>query len=237
MWGRCCHKMDQKKLQIKENLEKILGAMPENVTLLAATKTVPAEYINYAAELGLKVIGENRVNELLEKYDAIDKTRLDVQFIGHLQTNKVKYIIDKVSLIHSVDSVKLAEEISKRALAKGIVMPVLVEINIGGEESKSGVRPEEAMDFVKSIAVLKGITVRGLMTIPPKSDDISKNIAFYQKIRKIFIDISEQNVDNVSMSILSAGMSGDWEAAISCGSNMVRIGSGIFGNRIYKTEI
>ncbi len=211
--------------------------IPEGVTLLAATKTVPAEYINYAADLGLKVIGENRVNELLEKYDAIDKSKLDIQFIGRLQTNKVKYIIDKVSLIHSVDSFRLAEEISKRALAKGIVMPVLVEINIGGEESKGGITPECAPDFVKEIARLKGITVRGLMTIPPKSDGEDKNIAFYQKIRKIFVDISEQNVDNVSMSILSAGMSGDWREAIACGSTMVRIGSGVFGNRNYKTEI
>lgn len=227
---------EERKLRIKENLSGILAELPKNVTLLAATKTVPAEYINYAAGLGLRVIGENRVNELLEKYDALDKTRLDVQFIGHLQTNKVKYIIDKVSLIHSVDSVRLAEEISRRALAAGRVMPVLAEVNIGGEESKSGVLPEQTEDFVREIATLKGITVRGLMTIPPRSDEIDKNIAYYQKIRKIFIDISAQNVDNVSMRILSAGMSGDWRAAVKCGSNLVRIGTAIFGNRTYKEK-
>lgn len=226
--------MDERKALIKANLQSVFEYLPDGVTLLAASKTVPAEYINYAADCGLKVIGENRVNELLEKYDDIDKTRLDIQFIGHLQTNKVKYIIDKVSLIHSVDSLRLAEEISRRALAIGKVMPVLVEINIGGEETKGGINPDETEAFIRKIAVLEGITVRGLMTIPPKSDDINKNIAFYEKIKKIFIDISAQNVDNVNMSILSAGMSGDWKEAIACGSNMVRIGSGIFGERKYN---
>lgn len=227
---------DERKAQIKSRIEEITAKLPVGVTLLGATKTVPAEYINYAADCGLKVIGENRVNELLEKYDAIDKSRLQIHFIGHLQTNKVKYIIDKVSLIHSVDSVRLAEEISKRATEKGLVMPVLAEVNIGGEESKSGVAPEEAAEFVKALSVLKGISVRGLMTIPPKCEDESKNIAYYQKIRKIFIDISAQNVDNVSMSILSAGMSGDWQSAVGCGANMIRIGSAIFGSRIYKNN-
>jgi len=228
--------MDEKRLLIKSNLQSITAALPAGVTLLAATKTVPAEYINYAADCGLKVIGENRVNELLEKYDDIDKTRLDIHFIGHLQTNKVKYIIDKVSLIHSVDSLRLAEEISRRALAKGIVMPVLVEINIGGEESKSGIPPEHTLDFVRQIATLKGISVHGLMAIPPKCDDVDKNIAIYKKLSKIFIDISAQNVDNVNMRILSAGMSGDWQTAIAHGANMVRIGSGIFGNRVYADK-
>ena len=228
--------MDEKCTLIRENMTRIMSQLPENVTLLAATKTVPAKYINYAATLGLKVIGENRVNELLEKYDEIDKSKLDIQFIGKLQTNKVKYIIDKVSLIHSVDSLRLAEEISRRAISKGLVMPVLVEINIGGEESKGGIAPEEALEFVRSISTLKGIKVQGLMAIPPKCEDNSKNIYFYEKLSKIFIDISTQNVDNVSMRILSAGMSGDWQTAIACGSNMVRIGSGIFGNRIYPQQ-
>lgn len=225
--------MDERKEQIRARLTEIMGALPEGVTLLGATKTVPAEYINYAATLGLKVIGENRVNELLEKYDDIDKNKLDIQFIGALQSNKVKYIIDKVSLIHSVDRLSLAEEISRRALAIGKVMPVLVEVNIGGEESKSGVAPEETADFVKKIAQLKGLKVEGLMAIPPKSDNRDKNIEFYKKIKKIFIDISNENVDNVSMRILSAGMSGDWQDAVDCGSNMIRVGSGIFGARSY----
>ncbi len=228
--------MDDKKQLIKANLEGIFSELPQGVTLLAATKTVAPEYINFAADCGLRVIGENRVNELLEKYDAIDKTRLDVQFIGQLQTNKVKYIIDKVSMIHSVDSMKLASEISRRAEALGKTMDVLVEINIGGEESKGGIIPEHTEEFLHEIALLKGIKVKGLMTIPPRSDDKTKNILFYQKIRKIFIDIQGKNVDNIIMEYLSAGMSGDWREAISCGSNMVRIGSGIFGARQYPVK-
>lgn len=225
--------MDEKRAAIKKSIEEIKAGLPQGVRLLGATKTVSAEYINYAADCGLDLIGENRVNELLEKYDAIDKDRLEIHFIGALQSNKVKYIIDKVSLIHSVDRMSLAEEISRRAVSLGKVMPVLVEVNIGGEASKSGVAPEETLDFVKKIASLKGISVRGLMAIPPKTDEREKKIEFYQKIKQIFIDISQENVDNVSMSILSAGMSGDWQEAVTCGSNMVRVGSGIFGHRIY----
>lgn len=226
--------MDERKLLIKENLEKIMASLPDGVTLLGASKTVPAEYINFAADCGLKVIGENRVNELLSKYDDIDKEKLEIHFIGQLQTNKVKYIIDKVSLIHSVDSLRLAEEISRRAVAKGLLMPVLVEINIGGEESKGGIPPEEAEAFIKKISLLEGIRVEGIMAIPPKCDEEHKNIEIYQKLSKIFIDIKAQNVDNVNMRILSVGMSGDWETAVEHGSNMVRIGSGIFGSRIYN---
>ncbi len=226
--------MDEKKQLIQTNLSAIKSELPAGVALLAATKTVAAEYINFAADCGLSLIGENRVNELLEKYDAIDKSRLDIHFIGRLQTNKVKYIIDKVSMIHSVDSLKLAKEISRRAEGIGKVMDVLVEINIGSEESKGGIMPEQTEDFLREIALLKGIKVKGLMTIPPKSDDKEKNIVFYQKIRKIFIDIMGKNVDNIIMEYLSAGMSGDWREAIACGSNMVRIGAGIFGERHYK---
>ncbi len=229
--------MDEKKQLIKDNLEYIFAKLPSDVTLLAASKTVPAEYINFAADCGLKLIGENRVNELLEKYDAIDKSRLDIHFIGQLQTNKVKYIVDKVSMIHSVDSYKLAEEISRRSLKIGKVMDVLVEINIGGEESKGGIKPEDALPFLKKISRLEGICVRGLMTIPPKSEDREKNLEFFRKIRKIFIDISVQNVDNINMEYLSAGMSSDWQDAIACGANTVRIGSGIFGKRDYPTKV
>ncbi len=226
--------MDERRLFIEKNVKSVLSSLPAGVTLLGASKTVPAEYINFAADCGLKVIGENRVNELLEKYEAINKEKLEIHFIGHLQTNKVKYIIDKVSLIHSVDSYRLAEEIDRRATAKGIVMPVLVEINIGGEESKSGIRPEETEDFIRSIATFKGIKVEGIMAIPPKCEDTQKNIEIYQKLSEIFIDIQAKNVDNVNMRILSAGMSGDWQTAVQYGSTMVRIGSGLFGSRIYN---
>ena len=225
--------MDEKKAFIKERLAEIQKKLPTGVALLGATKTVPAEYINYAAECGLRLMGENRVNELVEKYDSLNKDLLEIHFIGALQSNKVKYIIDKVSMIHSVDRLSLAEEISRRALAINKVMPVLVEVNIGKEPSKSGVMPEDTLAFIKEIAKLKGISVQGLMTIPPKCDSKEKNIEFYKKIKQIFIDISRQNVDNVNMRILSAGMSGDWQTAVECGSNMVRIGSGIFGARPY----
>ena len=225
--------MDEAKIAIKEKLAEITKQLPADVSLLGATKTVSAELINYAARCGLKLMGENRVNELLEKYDSLDKDRLEIHFIGALQSNKVKYIIDKVSMIHSVDRLSLAEEISRRATAIGKVMPVLVEVNIGKEPSKSGVMPEDTLAFVREIAKLKGISVQGLMTIPPKCDTKEKNIEFYKKIKQIFIDISRQNVDNVNMRILSAGMSGDWQTAVECGSNMVHIGSGIFGARPY----
>lgn len=225
--------MDERRAYIKNALDTIRASLPEGVRLLGASKTVSAEYINYAADCGLDLIGENRVNELLEKYDELNKDKLEIHFIGALQSNKVKYIIDKVSLIHSVDRMSLAEEISRRALAIGKVMPVLVEVNLGGEASKSGVRPEETADFVRKIAPLEGLTVVGLMAIPPKSEDKQKNIEFYQKIKQIFIDISHQNVDNVNMRILSAGMSGDYLEAVSCGANLVRIGSSLFGRRDY----
>ncbi len=229
--------MDEKKQLIKDNLSYIFERLPSGVTLLAASKTVAPEYINFAADCGLKLIGENRVNELLEKYEYIDKDRLDIHFIGQLQTNKVKYIVDKVSMIHSVDSLKLAEEISKRSLKIGKVMDVLVEINIGAEASKGGIMPNETEQFLREISRLEGIKVKGLMTIPPKSEDKEKNLEFFEKIRKIFIDISVQNVDNINMEYLSAGMSSDWQDAIRCGANMVRIGSGIFGKRDYPTQV
>jgi len=220
---------------IKANINAILNELPEGVTLLAATKTVPAELINFAAECGVRVIGENRVNELLSKYDAIDKMKLEIHFIGHLQTNKVKYIIDKVSLIHSVDRMGLAEEISRRAIAKNIVMPVLVEVNIGNEETKSGVAPSEALNFVSEISTLKGIKVSGLMAIPPKympgDYTAKKNIAFFEEMRKIFVDIRGKNVDNISMEILSLGMASDWREAAANGSTLIRVGEGVFGER------
>lgn len=221
------------KALIKKNVEEILSFLPSDVTLLAASKGASVEKINYAAECGVKVIGENRVDELLSKYDGIDKSKLDIHFIGHLQTNKVKYIIDKVSLIHSVDSEHLAEEISKRAGKIGKVMRVLVEVNIGGETSKSGIAPEETAEFVEKIAALPNISVCGLMCIPPKSDSEEKNSAFFKKIKQIFIDISGKKVDNINMGILSMGMSSDWKTAVECGSTMIRVGSGIFGARYY----
>ncbi len=219
--------------EIRQNIERIRAELDGRAELLLATKTVPAEFINYAADCGVTLIGENRVGELLEKYDAIDKTRLDIHFIGHLQSNKVKYIIDKVSMIHSVDSLSLAKEIEKQAAKRNINMRVLIEINIAGEESKSGIAIEETEAFLQSLSEFEHITVCGLMTIPPKTDRAEENLQFFQKIYQKFIDIRTKIVDNKNWEILSAGMSGDYLQAADCGANLVRIGSAVFGARVY----
>ena len=203
-----------------------------NVTLLAATKTVPAEAVNYAIDnLGITDIGENRVQELLEKYDALHKERLNIHFIGRLQTNKVKYIIDKVCLIHSLDSEKLAAEIDRQARKIGKVMDVLVEINIGGEQSKGGISPENAEEFVDSLSVFTNIRARGLMVIPPATVSREEMIKYFGQTYKIFIDIFQKKLHNDNSCILSMGMSDSYIEALDCGSNLIRLGSALFGKR------
>ena len=227
-----------------ENAVKESGRDPGSVKILAATKTVDADTINFAISKGIKYIGENRVQELLEKYDSINKDDVEIHFIGRLQTNKVKYIIDKVKLIHSVDSYKLACEIDKQAKKKSLVMDILVEINIGHEESKGGIAAEQAEEFLKSISQLENVRVVGLMTIPPvcvaeentkaqndRSKKIYKNRQFFCKIFNLFIDISKKKLDNIYMYELSAGMSDDYESAVACGATIVRLGRTIFGDR------
>ena len=205
-----------------------------DVKLLAVTKTVSAEKINFAVSKGVNLIGENKVSELLEKYDKINKDNLEIHFIGNLQTNKVKYIIDKVSLIQSVNSVRLAEEINKRAAQKNIKMDVLIELNIGGEESKIGINPEGTFEFINALKDFKNLNITGLMTVPPpvfvQNDEICK---FFIKMYEIYVDISIKKIDNINMRILSMGMSEDYEAAILCGANLIRIGRAVFGERIY----
>lgn len=228
--------------EIRQNIERIRAELDGRADLLLATKTVPAELINYAADCGVRLIGENRVGELLEKYDAIDKERLDIHFIGHLQSNKVKYIIDKVSVIHSVDSLSLAREIEKQAAKRGIAMRVLIEINIAGEESKSGIALEETESFLHSLRDYPHIRVCGLMTVPPKTDVPEENLHFFKKIYQKFIDIRakiEDNKNRIGLSdwtVLSAGMSGDYLQAVECGANLVRIGSAVFGARTYPAK-
>ena len=225
---------ESEKIEIKENLDRIFDAVKnKNVTVVAATKTVDVERINYAIECGLRHIGENRVNELLEKYDGYDK-RAKVHFIGQLQRNKVKYIIDKVSLIHSVDSIALADEIEKQAKKHDLVMDVLVEVNIGREESKGGVMPEELDEILAHISTLEHVNLRGLMTIGPKIENCENKSHFFSKMSEIFIDISTKNVDNSNMDILSMGMSSDYLEAVSCGSTMIRPGTALFGKRNYN---
>lgn len=224
------------------------GRAPEDVKIVPATKTVPAKRINLLLDCGIDTIGENRVQELLEKYDELDK-RFSIHFIGKLQTNKVKYIIDKVSLIHSVDSQKLCEEIGKRATAIGKVMDILVEINIGREESKAGIMPEDAVEFIRKAALVKGVRIVGLMIIPPKitakndaegsdnelgSQKIYTSSIYFENIKNLSLDILTKNMHNVIMRELSMGMSDDYVEAVMNGSTIVRPGRAIFGERVYK---
>lgn len=210
------------------------GRSEKDITFLAATKTVSADVINHAISLGLSHIGENRVQELLSKYDDYNLENCSLQFIGHLQSNKVRQIIDKVSLIQSVDSLKLANEISRQAVLKDRQIDVLVEVNIGKEANKSGVLPEETEALLHQIKDLQNLHIKGLMAIPPICDNVQKNCKFFDNMHKMFIDIRDKNIDNISMDILSMGMSDDYEEAILCGSNMVRVGSALFGARNYN---
>lgn len=208
------------------------GKTREDITFLSATKTVEPEYINYAISLGLSYIGENKVQELLSKYDQYNLENCSLQFIGHLQSNKVRQIVGKVDLIQSIDSMKLAKEVSKCSLKNNITSDILVEVNIGKEENKSGVMPEMLEKLVEEISTLPAVNVKGLMTIPPiceKKDEIRR---YFEKMNRLFLDISSKKLDNVSMDILSMGMSSDYYEAILEGANMVRIGSALFGNRI-----
>ncbi len=209
------------------------GRKREDIIFLAATKTVEPKVINHAVSCGLKYIGENKVQELLSKYDEYDLENCDLQFIGHLQTNKVRQIVDKVSLIQSVDSVKLAGEIARQAKLRNKIMDILVEVNIGKEANKSGVLPEQLDELLCSIKDIDGISVKGLMAIPPICDDKSLICKYFENMHRLFIDISAKKLDNISMDYLSMGMSDDYCEAIMFGANMVRVGSALFGKRIY----
>lgn len=228
---------------IKENLaevrEKIRiaseksGRNPDDVTLVAVTKTHPAEMINEAIKNGVTDIGENKVQEIMEKYDKVAPVRWHL--IGHLQTNKVKYIIDKVYMIHSVDSIKLMDEIERQAEKKGVdEIKILIQVNISGEESKFGIEASEIEEMLQHAKCLKHTKVCGFMTILPKFDSEFANRLHFRDINNKFIDISKNKYDNVTMKFLSMGMSGDYEVAIEEGSNMVRVGTAIFGHRDYS---
>lgn len=230
---------DENYSRILEQIAKAAersGRDPKDITLLAATKTVPVELINYAIQQGVSCIGENRVQELLEKYDSLDKEHCDVQFIGRLQTNKAKYLVTKVSCIQSVDSVKLAGEISRLCAAVGRHMNVLLEVNIGREESKGGVLPEELFEFVDQVRQFPGITVRGLMAIPPDCGDQAQLFKYFSSMKQYYVDIVAKRLDNVSMDCLSMGMSSDFPLAIECGATMVRVGSALFGKRNIENQ-
>ncbi len=209
------------------------GRRLEDINIIAVTKTVGLDRIERVLEEGILNLGENRVQELLEKYDNI-KRECRWHLIGHLQTNKVKYIVDKVAMIHSLDRLELAEEIQNRAQKAGRSIDVLVQVNVSGEESKFGIDSGQTLELVKKLSLLKNIKVKGLMTIAP-FDGNPENIRYvFRGLHKIFIDIQQENIDNIDMAYLSMGMSNDFETAIEEGANMVRIGTSIFGNRQYK---
>lgn len=220
---------------VLENIKKACersGRNPEDITLISVTKTHGAELINEAIDAGAKDIGENKAQELCNKYDDVKPVRW--HFIGHLQTNKVKTIIDKVVMIHSVDSDKLASEIDKRAKSSGVVMDILVEINIGMEDSKSGATEEEARDLIKKIRdEYQNLRVRGLMCVPPITDNPENSRRYFRKLKDIFESIKELSEDEY-FDTLSMGMSGDYEVAIEEGATVVRVGTAIFGAREYR---
>ena len=223
---------EQVHTQIKDACR--LAGRGDEPILLAATKTVSAPHINYAIEhLGLCYIGENKVQELLEKYPDINKSA-HIHFIGRLQRNKVKYIIDKVEMIHSVDSLPLALEIQRQAEKKDVHMDVLLQVNTGKEAQKGGFLPEELEEALRSISALSRVHVRGLMAVAPICEKKSDYLHYFQETYQNFIDFSQKKLHNISMDILSMGMSDSYTQAIACGSTMIRVGSALFGKRTYQ---
>ena len=231
---------------LKENLEQVekniqaackrAGRSREEVTLIAVSKTKPVDMLKEVYDMGIRHFGENKVQELCDK---IEHMPADIQWhmIGHLQRNKVKYIVgNQVALIHSVDSYRLAEEINIQAKKKNVIVPILVEVNIAEEESKFGISAEDAIELVTQIASLENIRIEGLMTIAPYVINAEENRPYFRQIKQLSVDIRNKNIDNVSMKILSMGMTGDYEVAIEEGATMVRVGTGIFGERDYTKQ-
>ena len=209
------------------------GRKREDVLLVAVSKTKPVEMIEEVMTAGIVDFGENKPQELRDKYEVLPKN-LRFHMIGHLQTNKIKYVIDRVVLIHSIDSIHLAEAVNAEAKKHNRIMPVLVEVNVAQEESKSGFLVEKAENAIREIAKLSNIRVEGLMTIAPFVENAEENRQYFVKLRKLSVDIATKNIDNVTMHHLSMGMTGDYEVAIEEGATMVRVGTGIFGERNYQ---
>ena len=231
------------KSTIKDNYENVLQRVKDacvrsnrdvsDVTLIAVSKTKPVEMLQEVYDCGCRDFGENKVQEIMDKYEQLPS---DIRWhmIGHLQTNKVKYIVDKVYMIHSVDSVKLAKEISKEARKKGVVVKILLEVNVAKEESKFGIMSETVNDFYKEVVDLPGLEVCGLMTIAPYVEDAELNRQHFVKLNQLMIDVAQEKTDNISVGELSMGMTGDYEVAIEEGATFVRVGTGIFGERNYN---
>ncbi|MCD7806753.1 MAG: YggS family pyridoxal phosphate-dependent enzyme [Lachnospiraceae bacterium] len=209
------------------------GRDPKEITLLAATKMNSAERVQAAISAGIRCCGENRVQELLDKYEQNAYAGSDLQFIGTLQTNKVKYLIGKVSLIQSVGSIHLGKAIAKEAAKKDIRQDILMEVNIGREEAKSGILPEDLFLAVEELSALPSLHIRGLMAIPPIADFKNGNTPYFQQMRQLYEKLGTLQSPNVHMDYLSMGMTDDFEEAIACGSNMIRLGTAIFGKRNY----
>ncbi len=231
--------------EIKNNLDNIMlrakvaaeksGRSLEDIKIIAVTKTVDVERINNVYEYGLRDMGENRVQELMEKYDRLPS---DVKWhiIGHLQTNKVKYIVDKVQMVHSVDSLELAKEINSRAAKHQRKVDILLQVNVSGEETKFGINPENVDEYISVLSRMENIALKGLMTIAPYAQDPQDVRPVFKNLYNIYIDIKSKRYDNVSMDYLSMGMSNDFEVAIEEGANVVRIGTSIFGKRDYTQK-
>lgn len=228
---------------IRENLAEVekrveeackrAGRSRDDVTLIAVSKTKPVEDVREAMACKIVDFGENKVQEIMDKNEAITE-KLNWHMIGHLQRNKVKYIVDKVCLIHSVDSLRLAVQIDEEAKKKDLICPILIEVNIAGEETKFGVSAEETEDLIREISKLRNVKVKGLMTIAPFVDNPEDNRVHFKALNDLSVDIKRKNIDNVDMNILSMGMTGDYEVAIEEGATMVRVGTGIFGKRNYN---
>ncbi|MDD4774676.1 MAG: YggS family pyridoxal phosphate-dependent enzyme [Eubacteriales bacterium] len=231
--NRRCMTVAENWRLLQDNINEIKRAngITYDITVCAATKNVPVEIINFAAGLGLKRIGENRVNELLKKYDKLDTEHLTADYIGTLQTNKIGKLIGRVSLIQSLDSYKAAKEIDRISKIRNCVTDVLVEINSGREPNKGGIMPETYPDFMESVLPFDNINIRGIMTVGPfceKREDIR---IFFKETYRIFIDFYQKKIDNIDNPILSMGMSSNYDIAIECGANMIRPGTALFGER------
>ena len=222
--------------QVEENIKKACkksGRDRADVTLIAVSKTKPVEMLQTVYDCGVRDFGENKVQEMCDKMEVLPGD-IKWHMIGHLQTNKVKYIVGRTELIHSVDSVHLAAEIQKQAIKKDVIVPILIEVNIAEEESKFGIHKEDTIAMVRQIAEMDHLRIKGLMTIAPFVENAEDNRLYFREIKQLSVDIKNQNIDNVSMDVLSMGMTGDYEVAIEEGATLVRVGTGIFGERNYN---
>ena len=228
--------IDQNIIEIQNEINDVcakVGRDPNEVTLIAVSKTKPYTDIEEAMKSGCLDYGENKVQELDQKYDLLPKD-INWHMIGHLQRNKVKYLVGKVKMIHSVDSLRLAKQIEKEFAKKDLIADILIEVNMAGEESKFGIKPEETEELIREISKLKHVKVCGLMTIAPYTLEPEDNRVYFKKLKELSVDIDSKNIDNVTMSVLSMGMSGDYRVAIEEGSTMIRVGTKIFGERNYN---